>query len=118
MCERHDNDLFLRLVDYVAMRLVREKKAQVYFLAVAKIAMLWKSGTSLPGTAPGKLGRRIFGELIMREISLCARMGIIGIRAVAVAMPRRPRHPNPHYQLVFPANLDRRIQLPDVQFEY
>ncbi len=104
---------------YVAMRLARENKVGVHFLAVAKIAMLWKSGTI---TASNKHLADLAGgyseKLIMREISLCARMGIIAIKGsgrldadcVRVIRTRTIR-------LAFPANLDRRIKLPDVEFE-
>ena len=104
---------------YVAMRLARENKVGVHFLAVAKIAMLWKSGTI---TASNKYLADLAGgyseKVIMREISLCAHMGIITIKGggrlhadgVHVIRTRTIR-------LAFPAHLDRRITLPDFQFE-
>ena len=104
---------------YVAMRLARENKIGVHFLAVAKIVMLWKSGTI---TASNKHLADLAGgyseTVIKNEISLCARMGIIAIKGsgrldadgVRVIRTRTIR-------LAFPANLDRRIKLPDVEFE-
>lgn len=104
---------------YVAMRLARENKVGVHFLAVAKIAMLWKSGTI---TASNKHLADLAGgyseTIIKHEISQCARMGIItikgsgrlhadGVRVIRTRMIR----------LAFPANLDRRIKLPDVEFD-
>jgi hypothetical protein len=101
---------------YVAMRLARENKVGVHFLAVAKIVMLWKSGTI---TASNKHLADLAGgyseTVIKNEIALCARMGIIVIKGSGRPGDQPGRVIRTRtISLAFPANLDRRIKLPDV----
>lgn len=104
---------------YVAMRLARENKVGVHFLAVAKIVMLWKSGTI---TASNKHLADLAGgyseTVIKNEIALCARMGIITIKGSGRLDADRVRVIRTRtIRLAFPAKLDPRIKLPDVEFE-
>lgn len=104
---------------YVAMRLARKNRVGLHFLAVAKIVMLWKSGTI---TASNKHLADIAGgyseTIIKHEIALCAKMGIITIKSgarlhadgVRVIRTRTIR-------LSFPANPDPSISLPDVEYD-
>jgi hypothetical protein len=104
---------------YVAMRLARENKVGVHFLAVAKIVMLWKSGTI---TASNKHLADLAGgyseTVIKNEIAQFARMGVIVTKGSGRpgGQPGRVIRTRT-IRLAFPAKLDPRIKLPDVEFE-
>lgn len=103
----------------VAMQYARLNRVGLHFLAVAKIVMLWKRGTiAVSDKHLAQIAGGCSDKTIEREIGMLAKLGLItrkggacrhsdGIRTIRTRSIR----------LAFPAEIDPRVTLPDVEFD-